>query len=625
MAIATTSITVANNDGSGTWVNRPTGGVGSAQNTNIFLTSTGSRARKISNETRGYAFEVNPTGVDLSAQVIAVRWLVTAGVNLLDTRTVDGVRLIVEDTSGNESYWDLDGNDTYTGGWKVSVVSMATTESSNNGTPATLTAVQYVGIVFKTTGVVGGGDPNSYIDEIIYFPIAGLAITGNSTTLFDDLVDTIDDDATNGPFGIIERRGEQIFSKAKIDLQPDATDMSETDRNIIFENPVYDAGTTIDSCLDEIGMVSSDADNITFTRCSIVSAEPDEAVTTDANREFDVSGAADTDGDTTLIRGFDGTGGVSLNSTTQDWGGSTFQGVSGISVVGAVTLTDTFIRLPTTAVDVGALVWNLATDPDTYLDGATFTKGTNAHHAIDFGTSVTADIILRNIEFAGFGSTEDGNDAPLRFLATTGSLNCSLIGCTVGGVAASASNFAKDDAAGIAVTLIFDPVTTLVHVDDNTGVDLQNARVLLEAADGAGDFPFEDTVTIVRSGATATVTHTGHGLATNDWVVIRGADQQEYNGPFQITFVDVNSYTYTVSGAPDTPATGTIISSGAILSGLTDVNGDISVSRTFSSNTNMKGSVRKSSASPRFKSFLISGTVNNVTGLTINVRLVSDE
>lgn len=67
-----------------------------------------------------------------------------------------------------------------------------------------------------------------------------------------------------------------------------------------------------------------------------------------------------------------------------------------------------------------------------------------------------------------------------------------------------------------------------------------------------------DTVTITRSGGTATVSHTGHGFTSGQLVLIAGADQGAYNGVQQITFVDANSYTYTVTGSPATPATGTI-------------------------------------------------------------------
>ena len=64
---------------------------------------------------------------------------------------------------------------------------------------------------------------------------------------------------------------------------------------------------------------------------------------------------------------------------------------------------------------------------------------------------------------------------------------------------------------------------------------------------------------ITRATATATANCPAHGFTTNDQVNIRGATQTEYNGDFLITVTDANTFTYTVSGTPATPATGTII------------------------------------------------------------------
>jgi hypothetical protein len=64
---------------------------------------------------------------------------------------------------------------------------------------------------------------------------------------------------------------------------------------------------------------------------------------------------------------------------------------------------------------------------------------------------------------------------------------------------------------------------------------------------------------ITRSGSTATVTCTAHGLVTNDPVDIFGATQTEYNGQFTVTRISDDQFSYTVSGSPATPATGTII------------------------------------------------------------------
>lgn len=66
-------------------------------------------------------------------------------------------------------------------------------------------------------------------------------------------------------------------------------------------------------------------------------------------------------------------------------------------------------------------------------------------------------------------------------------------------------------------------------------------------------------LSITRAGSTATATtSTAHGYTTNDYVVVMGASQTEYNGVFQITVTSATTFTYTVTGTPDTPATGTI-------------------------------------------------------------------
>ena len=67
------------------------------------------------------------------------------------------------------------------------------------------------------------------------------------------------------------------------------------------------------------------------------------------------------------------------------------------------------------------------------------------------------------------------------------------------------------------------------------------------------------TVTITRSGSTATATMTGgHPFVTGQKVVHSGATQTEYNGAFTITSTGASTYTFTVTGTPATPATGTI-------------------------------------------------------------------
>lgn len=62
---------------------------------------------------------------------------------------------------------------------------------------------------------------------------------------------------------------------------------------------------------------------------------------------------------------------------------------------------------------------------------------------------------------------------------------------------------------------------------------------------------------ITRSGSTATVTTSAaHNLVTGDNVTISGATQTEYNGTYTITATGGSTFTYTISGTPATPATG---------------------------------------------------------------------
>jgi uncharacterized phage protein gp47/JayE len=66
-------------------------------------------------------------------------------------------------------------------------------------------------------------------------------------------------------------------------------------------------------------------------------------------------------------------------------------------------------------------------------------------------------------------------------------------------------------------------------------------------------------VGIIRLGSVAVVeTASPHLLTSSQTVTIVGANQTEYNGTFIITVTSAQEFTYTVSGAPTTPATGTI-------------------------------------------------------------------
>ena len=176
--------------------------------------------------------------------------------------------------------------------------------------------------------------------------------------------------------------------------------------------------------------------------------------------------------------------------------------------------------------------------------------------------------------------------------------------------------------------IVISPVTTEIHVIDiNTGSDIENARVYFMASDGTGDLPFEESViSINRVTTVATVAHTAHGLAVGDIAFIEGADQQEYNGAQTVVTVPgVDSYTFTVAGAPTTPATGTIISTGGYFNELTSSSGLVEDNRSITNNQPLEGRVRRSTSSPLYKNSPIVGTVDSTIGLSILVQLIPDE
>ena len=182
---------------------------------------------------------------------------------------------------------------------------------------------------------------------------------------------------------------------------------------------------------------------------------------------------------------------------------------------------------------------------------------------------------------------------------------------------------------GAGTVVINNDVTTLVHVNDNLGADLQNCRVYLKAADGTGDLPFEQAITsITRSGTTATATFgAAHGMVTGDLLKLEGiTDKTEDNaGTHSVTVTGTTTCTYTTTDSGSTSYTGTILGTGALLNGLTSVAGDISVARTYALAQPVDGVARISTSSPRFKSFPLSGIVSTTLGLSISVRLILDE
>ena len=266
-------------------------------------------------------------------------------------------------------------------------------------------------------------------------------------------------------------------------------------------------------------------------------------------------------------------------------------------------------------VNTSTVIWNANLDPDGEFDNCTFTKGTAATHGIEFGTSSPLTMTMRGVTFSGYNASNNQNDSAIHIKRTDGYVTLNIVGGT-------SPSYRSD---GAAVTLIIDPITVAVNVKDIAdSANIQSARVLILASNGTGPLPYQKSTTIARSASIATATCTAHGLLTNDFAMIKGANEIEYNGVFQVTKLTDDTFSYTVSGTPATPATGTILTTGAPLYGLTDISGNLSTTRSYGADQPITGRVRKATTGTLYRTGAIAGTIDNLTGFTVNVQLIRD-
>jgi len=300
---------------------------------------------------------------------------------------------------------------------------------------------------------------------------------------------------------------------------------------------------------------------------------------------------------------------------------TTFRRCNAVTAPGT-TMNGSSVLASTVAADASALVWNVATDPDGLMDNMTFSRGAAAHHAIEIGTSAPTALNFNGLVSTGFNAADEQNDSFFNILESSGAVTYTI------SVSGGTGNFSYKS-AGAVVNVVLDPVTVKVTSKKTNGDPLGSALVHLRASNGTGPFPYQESVTSInRTGSLATVAHTGHGMASNDKVLIVGteATEEEYLGVHTITFIDANSYSYTVSGTPTTPASGTITSTFVALDGETNATtGVLSTSRVYSSNQPVTGWARKSTSSPYYKQGILTGEVDSTAGYDVAAIMVLDE
>lgn len=576
------------------------GAAGLGAGIDFAMEGTNAVDKQITNAEKGFMYD-NVSNFSIGADDHFFIWVLGATPGVNDTRNNRGVVVAIGDDVSNFVKFHVDGSDTLPlGGGQTYAIRFVNTTLTNFRT--------LVGTPGTTPSFISGG-----LNTTATVKSSNLGVDGARIGTGYDIINgtgadpeadfagiAADDEGTSEGIFQTGIGGFNLQGKLRIGSSATACEFKDANTNIFILDTRHSLADFTEILVENASSILT-LDNITFITLGTQNLGRFEVLTSTA--VVTLTGVGFIDFGVTVL----GTGSTMTNCR---WIGS------GIVTANGATMTGSTISGFEGTADTSPLIWDTATDPDGKLDDMSFTKGTAATHAIEFGLTSPLTMTVRGWTTSGYNAANGNNDSTFHVKRTTGNVTINVIGGT--------GNFSyKTD--GATVSIVIDPVNTLVNVKDNTGTDLINARVLLEASDGTGDFPFEESVTITRSGSIASVAHTAHPFVDGDVVIIRGADQQEYNGPFIITNTTTNAYDYTVSGAPATPATGTIICSGAILSGLTDGSGNISASRTFTVNQPVKGTVRKSSVSPRFKDFPLSGTISNTTGLSINVQLILDE
>ena len=542
-------------------------------------------------------------------------WARQANRNILDTIANSGGSVIMGTSNSAYDFWNVDGSNAEGSNllsWITYAVDPTATASGTVGSPGTY---DWFGFRWKILGSGSlKGAPNA----------VGVQRYGRELTIIDgqaadygtfDGAGIFDSDITRR-WGILTpvSGGYWFHGAFVMGTTGTSVDFRDSDRSInVLDDPHAPTGFNE----FEIRNASS---NVEWTNIVIkhLGANTNPSVLT-----LDVGTF------TGLLCQFDGMSTTTFSSS-QSCTFSTWSN-SGQIVLAEADISGSSFLTPTVAADEGAVYDNRTTTGATTiseLDNCEFSIGTNSHHAIRFGTGVDDDITLTGIEFTGFSSVADATNATLRFDATAGTMNVNLVDCTVDGNPATTSNVGVDDAAGVTVTLVVDPKTTLITVTESDGTFIQNARVFLETDDNGGGsgFPYQAaTSSLTQTAGTATLTASvAHGLDTGDKVVVRGAAEEPYNSIVTITVTSTTVFTYSIDSGATTPAGGTPVFSYVAVQGLTNGSGAIQSSKTWPASQGLTGWARKSSTSPYFKQTAVSIT-DASGGTDLLVALQPDE
>lgn len=541
--------------------------------------------------------------VTLSSGYVFLVWHGHGVATALASYASGGLRLAVATDINNWKAWAVGGNDVPPfpyAKWVNNPIDPTLSADYTYGTPPT-TNYYGVGSAGILTAAVAKGQP--HIVDIIRYGRAEARMNGGESANYATFAGfaAVNDTSTNR-WGLIQAVSGGYQWKGLMNLgYSSAVDFRDSNTMIMIQDC-----RKVSSGFNKIEIRQSgsrvDWTNIIFLSLSPSTNASKGSLEVIDDCDVNISYCTFTDMDTFIFK------------ASSDILNSTFRRCNTITANDA-KFAGTLFDASSVAADTSQLIWDVATNPSTDLTGCTFVKGANAHHAIEFGTSSPTEMTLTNMTFTGFNASNGQNDSALHIKRTTGTVTITLSGTST----------PSYKSAGATVVFVTDTRRVKVIAQLGDGTKIENANVfLVTAADAVGGLPYDDTVTIVNSGTTATVTHSGHGMATGDKVRIRGASLDANNGVFTITKSDDNTYTYTMGSSPGSNPTGTIKADFVFLKGLSNSDGEVYMDRAIPASQLAVGWARKSSSAPYYKTGAVAGTVSSSGDTTFSAILISD-
>tara|TARA_R110000803_G_scaffold187128_2_gene249490 strand:- start:1658 stop:3466 length:1809 start_codon:yes stop_codon:yes gene_type:complete len=575
------------------------GGAGLAADIDFAIQGTYSINKQVSGALKGIVYD--SASVTIIADTHFYVWLYCTTPGMLDTEANGGMRVTIGTSTANYTEWYVKGATEYAeGGWICFPVRYQTTAPSPGsitGTPGA-SPTHVGGQVFTTASVKAvnfGLDAQRYGSTVTFTggTVADPEATFTGAADKNDLVANRWGQLSNKPGGFA------LQGKLKIGDSGNACELLESGKLMTITDTPFTL-TDFSEILVENASTILTLDGFTFLGLGTNNLGRFEVITTTATVALT----------STVFKDF----GVCIFGSGSTLTGCSFLTSAAITQNGA-TITGSTVENNTAAIAI------TADDAASISDSSFTSDGTG--HAVEIAPVGAGPFTINysgNTD-SGYAAT-DGSTGNETILINPATASADITLNIIGG--GTTPTIMEDAGYTGTFTLVVSPVTLDVKVTTTTGTDIENARVIVLVGDGA-NFPFDVTVTATSSGTTATITHTAHGLDSNNYIQVTGANEENYNGAFQITVTGVNTYTYVMTASDATPATGTLKATTVLLTGLTDVNGEISDTRSYGVDQAITGRVRKSSGSPFYKTSGIVGTVTAAAGLTVNTQLIGDE